>query len=343
MIREYFLGRPTGNGFSTHIFELVNSGRYFTYILKGGPGTGKSTLMKRIAYEQAEQEIYRCSSDPDSYDAVVLPRSNVMIIDGTAPHTIDPKYVGIRQKIIDLGDCLNTEKLSLNDKRIILLTDECSAKHINAKCYIRAAQELYRDIESASENCLINDKIYEFCRRHTKSIPKKGSCTKGIIEFKQITSITPKGILTSVSAFSDYKTYKIDDKYFSASDAILKKLAANFAELGYDVTVSENPLFKYCVYQHMIVPELMIAFTASGELEYNEVLSCEEFYRTELLSGKASRMEFDRYAAQTLIGESVSVLAQAKQIHDRLETYYIDAMNFDRAERIAKRIARRLK
>lgn len=343
MIREYFLGRPTGAGFSTHIFDLVNSGNYFTYILKGGPGTGKSTLMKTVAYGYKEQDVYRCSSDPDSYDAVVLPESGAIIIDGTAPHAIDPKYVGLRQKIINLGDCLNLGKLTLNDKRIIALSDECSTKHMTARRYIKAAQELYRDIILASEIGISADAINEYCKRHTKSIPKKTNAAKAKISFKQITSITPKGILTSVSAFSDYKLCLIDDRYFSASDELLKKLATLFAELGYDVTVSENPMFEGCVYQHIIIPELMLAFTTSREIKCSEIVNAEELYRNEALAEKESRIEFDRYAANALIGEAVNTLVQAKDIHDKLEGYYVDAMNFDKAERITRKIIREIK
>ena len=48
MAEKFFLGGVTPSGFSTQLTELVCSRQYFTYILKGGAGTGKSSLMNRI-------------------------------------------------------------------------------------------------------------------------------------------------------------------------------------------------------------------------------------------------------------------------------------------------------
>ena len=46
---KYFLGCSSPEGFHSFFGELcpTHSGGY-TYIIKGGPGTGKSSLMKRI-------------------------------------------------------------------------------------------------------------------------------------------------------------------------------------------------------------------------------------------------------------------------------------------------------
>ena len=126
MSDKFFLGGVTPNGFSTDLGKYVNSKDYFTYILKGGAGTGKSTLMKRIAERFANTEDvtrYFCSSDPDSLDAVVLHSSKAVIIDGTAPHVFDPKYPGVCQKIVDLGFYWDKNMLAKNSDRIIKASD----------------------------------------------------------------------------------------------------------------------------------------------------------------------------------------------------------------------------
>ena len=73
---SFFLGCPTQDGFVTNIHSLIASEGYFTYIIKGGPGTGKSSLMKLSASSLKEldkPELYFCSSDPGSLDAVIFP------------------------------------------------------------------------------------------------------------------------------------------------------------------------------------------------------------------------------------------------------------------------------
>ena len=56
----------------------------------GESGCGKSTLMKRVAAAAEERglqvEYIRCSGDPDSLDAILLPEKKTAIVDGTAPH-----------------------------------------------------------------------------------------------------------------------------------------------------------------------------------------------------------------------------------------------------------------
>lgn len=65
----------TQNGFSTEFGKIMADKEYFTFILKGGAGTGKSSLMKKIAAEfEPTEDVTRfyCSSDPASLDAIVL-------------------------------------------------------------------------------------------------------------------------------------------------------------------------------------------------------------------------------------------------------------------------------
>ncbi len=64
------------------------------YFIKGRPGTGKSTFLKKIA-ERAilngyHVEIYHCAFDPDSLDLVVVRDLGISLFDSTAPHECFP-------------------------------------------------------------------------------------------------------------------------------------------------------------------------------------------------------------------------------------------------------------
>ena len=90
---QYFLGGNTPSGFYSLYHQLSDPARMRAlYIIKGGPGSGKSTLMRRVErHAQAaglETQEVLCSGDPDSLDAVVLPGKQVAIVDGTAPHVV---------------------------------------------------------------------------------------------------------------------------------------------------------------------------------------------------------------------------------------------------------------
>ena len=93
---RFFLGSNSPQGFVSR-FDQLDCGdpQWHTFIIKGGPGCGKSTFMKRIASVFAERcagmQLIPCSSDPESLDAVILPEWKVSIVDGTAPHVLEPK------------------------------------------------------------------------------------------------------------------------------------------------------------------------------------------------------------------------------------------------------------
>ena len=92
---QYFLGANAPAGFYSLYDQLLPPERaQAVYILKGGPGCGKSTLMRRVAgwAEEAglETEYILCSGDPDSLDALVLPALGTALVDGTAPHGMAP-------------------------------------------------------------------------------------------------------------------------------------------------------------------------------------------------------------------------------------------------------------
>ena len=105
---EYFLGGNTARGFySLYGGFCLPRGGMFLWVIKGGPGCGKSTFMKRIA-EAAEAEglaaqRVRCSGDPHSLDAVCVPAWHVGYVDGTAPHVLDVPYPAAAGAYLDLG------------------------------------------------------------------------------------------------------------------------------------------------------------------------------------------------------------------------------------------------
>ena len=91
----FYLGANSPTGFYSLYDQLLEPEQAETiYILKGGPGCGKSSLMRRVAQQAAQAgetvEYILCSADPDSLDGVVLPRLGAALVDGTAPHGTAP-------------------------------------------------------------------------------------------------------------------------------------------------------------------------------------------------------------------------------------------------------------
>ena len=90
-IKQVFPGGNTSQGFFSY-YDYILSQEEATriIILKGGPGVGKSSFMRKIALEMVNRgydvEFMHCSSDNGSLDGVVIPAIKVALMDGTAPH-----------------------------------------------------------------------------------------------------------------------------------------------------------------------------------------------------------------------------------------------------------------
>ncbi|MGG1657936.1 hypothetical protein [Brevibacillus sp. NRS-1366] len=92
-VRRMYLGAATPQGPVDHIMQLTDhlEKRYF---LKGRPGSGKSTMLKKLVSEAQkrgfEAEVYHCGLDPHSLDMVIVPEKGLTIFDSTAPHEYFP-------------------------------------------------------------------------------------------------------------------------------------------------------------------------------------------------------------------------------------------------------------
>ncbi len=84
-----FLGAATPEGAKDFVQDLTKdvAKRYF---IKGRPGSGKSTMLKKIGdYATGsgfDIEVYHCGFDSNSLDMIIIPELSVCIFDSTAPH-----------------------------------------------------------------------------------------------------------------------------------------------------------------------------------------------------------------------------------------------------------------
>ncbi|MCD7889548.1 MAG: hypothetical protein LUG23_06520 [Oscillospiraceae bacterium] len=348
--KTYFMGYSTPTGFVTHLKDDIESGEFTTYIIKGGPGTGKSSLMKKIASEVSEldePEIYYCSSDPNSLDAVLFDNLKVIIADGTAPHVIEPTYPGAREVLVDLGECWNLESLSSNKDGIIDSTNRNQKYHALAKKYLSAIISVNDDIMSVGDSALDSSKLDAYLERLcARLLPKKKAFEgEGKIKFRQVTSFTPEGVKTFTNLFEHLNVYKIEDDCFAVTDKLLKQLAQYAKNNGYDVLISKNVFLSGSVYQHMIIPEIETAFVSGNSCDSlsGTKINSMRFYDKDILRDKHKRLMFDEGIVKELTDEMISALKTAKEIHDELESYYIKAMDFEKVNLTCERLIERIR
>ena len=143
-VKTVFPGNNSAEGFYS-FYESGLSAMDHVYILKGGPGTGKSSFMRHLGEAFRDRgfdiELWQCSSDNDSLDGVLIPAYKTAVVDGTAPHTLDPVYPGAREEILNLGEFWKNNALRKEKDAIVSLTDRISAAFDDAYKKLKTAGE----------------------------------------------------------------------------------------------------------------------------------------------------------------------------------------------------------
>ncbi|MBQ7295052.1 MAG: hypothetical protein IJW86_02535 [Clostridia bacterium] len=348
-----FLGANTPRGFVSFFDELYNpyeSCRPF--IIKGGPGTGKSTLMKKIGAICKEKDLdtewVYCSSDPLSLDGIIIPEKGICVADGTSPHILEPKFPGAAENIINTGDFWDRDMLHKRQDEIRSLTLENSIYHRRSAKYLAAAGSINEETMRLTSKCIDLDKISGFALRFAaRELPCKKGAKPGRRQKRFISAITPEGLIFLDGTVKTLATrvIGIDDEYTAASALLAERIGEAAIKNGYDVIFCHCP-FKPEQCEHIIIPEMRLALitlkTAHKiETECDRVLHVKRFLREEL-SSYACTLRFNRRLIKELTAEAIESLVKAKKTHDKLEKLYVDAMDFSALEKHCENLAKSL-
>ena len=345
MSEKYFLGSFSPEGFKGSFGEEIKKSDFKTVILKGGAGTGKSSLMKKVsAHFKDKDEVveFYCSSDPNSLDAVLLKSRKRIIVDGTSPHIFEPTFPGVKEKILNLGDCWDERKLCVSSDKIIDITKEHKKHMERTKRYVKALSSIFQDTYSIAYESILTSKLNGFVERLIKKLAVKKSNENGEISTRQLSALTPQGYKTLTDTLEGYEVFLLKDSFFAGSDMILKALSDIFVSRGKDVFVSPLNIFDNTVYEHILIPQLKLAFVSSNplttlKLENVKVINVHRFYDKQFISQRKARLKLNKKACCDLTLEASRSMKTALKIHDELEKYYILAMDFDKVGKLCQK------
>lgn len=129
-------------------------------LIKGLPGTGKSTIMKAIGQE-AERRGFDvlygwCGLDPEGVDLVQIPELSVCIFDATKPHEYDPERDG--DEILDLlSMCEESEEA---EEAVEFISKKYREKILDANGYMQAYARAEKQARAAMDTA-INDIVFQ--------------------------------------------------------------------------------------------------------------------------------------------------------------------------------------
>lgn len=144
LIRYVFASSHTAAGYHSFIPELIRDLEQ-VYILKGAPGSGRSTFIRLVGEVMSEQglevEFWISALDSITPDGVYIPQLELAVINGSLPTGIDPRYPGVREHLINLGGYWDQAVIDSQRQKIIELVDNIELARQNAD---KLLQELGR-------------------------------------------------------------------------------------------------------------------------------------------------------------------------------------------------------
>lgn len=350
-ILNYFAGGNTARGFY-NLYDSNLQGLSRLFILKGGPGTGKSSLMKKIGNAWVEKgydiEFLHCSSDNKSIDGVIIPKVNVGIVDGTAPHVIEPKAPGAVEEYINLGEAWDSAKLQEHKETILKLSEEISTAFNTAYSQFAEALRIHDEWEKFYIENMDFAKANEFTNQLIGKLFGDSRLEgEGKVIDRFLGAATPVGAVDFVPNLTETvgKRYFIKGRPGSGKSTMLKKLAAEAKSRGYEVEVYHCGFDPHSL-DMVIVRELDFAiFDSTAPHEYFPDRATDEIIDmyTELIEPGTD----EKYAEEikdvgsrykNKMNEAIASLANAKVLRDHLEKIYIGAMDFSKVDAIASQI-----
>jgi len=340
----YYLGANTPQGFHC-CFPSMTDAVSRLYIIKGGPGTGKSTAMRRIAdaCEAAGADVERiwCASDGNSLDGVYIPLLDTLYVDGTSPHVVEPTCPGARDGILDFGACWDEAMLASRREEIEALQQAIAACYARLYHYLRAVGALAALRREAAQACAdlvrLNRRTRRIVQQH---IPPHRGAAPGRCVDMFLNTLTPDGP-TFRDSFRDFTVCELADEagLYPLVTAQVRDAALS---AGYVVYAAHDPLFPDEAPLHVIVPELRFALLTAGG-----VFGCDPVGRRRIRLDKMTEYREDKSTVlgrkrdesccSALLQGAQTALGDAKCLHDALEAVYRPAVDFTQIDVLTAR------
>lgn len=346
VIRKFYAGGNTCYGFYSlydNIISQSEAARIFT--IKGGPGVGKSIFMKDLGQKFFNKgfdiEYHCCSSDNNSIDGLVVPALKVCLVDGTAPHIIDPKHPGAIDEIINLGDYWN-EKIIIEKREEIISTTKMNSQAFKTAYFsLKQAKVAYDEWLSYITQSTNYVKVNEITANLLNEIfsgvkPDYNSKPKSRELFASAT--TPGGLVNEwPSILSNCKkAFWLQGEPGTGKSTLIRKVIENAHILGLDTEIFRCS-FDPSKYSGVFIPDLQIAVVSPFPNDYKmdnfngevKTIDFNHYLMEDRLSSFKEELVEAKSSFWNCINRAVKYIAKAKKIHDKLENYYVPAMNFD--------------
>lgn len=346
-VKRVFPGSNTSEGFYSFYDQIIKPDANRIFILKGGPGVGKSTFIKKISAAMTEKgfdiELLHCSSDQDSLDGVIIPAPGVVVIDGTAPHLVDPRYPGAVEEIINLGVYWNRVKLAGLKEEVISCSKKIGRLFQSAYNHLREAKVVHDELEGycaeAIDSLEIKRLTYIMCEEIFDGV-KPNYDRSANVRRLFASANTPGGLVHYIdSILQDAKRlYLLNGEPGTGVHAALQTILTEGDRLGLDCEAYHCP-FEPAKLELLYFPSLRIgALGLNDRLSFNpgsvqnidsvEIINFNQYLDMKVYCGYKEDISEAQQRIRDCFERAWKKLKEAKAMHDILEEYYVPTMDF---------------
>lgn len=340
LIRYVFASSHTTQGYCTFIPELIQDLEQ-VYILKGAPGTGKSTFIRLIGEALSDQglevEFWISALDTITPDGVYIPQLNLAVINGSMQISIEPRYPGVKEHLIHLGDYWDQAALAAQRQQIIAWVD----KRIHAQ---QKADDLLKKLGrlKAEQRQLYSQQINP--ERISKLIKQLGH---EIVENRSGEKHYFAGVL-SIDGWVDYvhelshgcqKRYIFKGPMGSGKSMVIAELACLVKENGYFLEYYHCGLEAENLVM-VIIPNLQIALVESGDGDiplkpWDVIVDLGLYLEGDFDENLPEKNAYSRNLENLLL-EARQELAVGSSCQQELKKIYAGAMDFANLDQLRR-------
>ena len=343
--RSYFAASNSRGGFHSDYEACFRHRVDRLMCIKGGPGTGKSTLMRHVANEAERRgwraEYYYCSSDADSLDAVLLfgKGRSLGLLDATLPHAFEPSLPGVEEEILDLGRFWDAALLTERRGEITALNRHKTEGYRMAYRYLAGVGEMSDILRALVPPVLDRPRMERTVRRLLRDCPAGDG--KGEFKIGLCDSIGMKGRVRLDTYLSLGDRVCLIEDYHDSAFEMMRLLANEAFGRGLRARVSYHPILTDEV-DALYLPDSKTVFLACGVRDaescrarapHARLISMRRYVCRESFALVRGRVRYATQMREALIAGAKDAFARVSEAHDALERLYGEAMDFAAVER----------
>ncbi len=325
----YFLGANTPRGFHSLYDGYVDTGAGdFLWVLKGGPGCGKSGFMRRIGQAAAaaglDVERILCSGDPQSLDGVYVPALRAAWVDGTAPHILEPPFPGAGGAYLDLGKYYDATALRPRLGELSELNARYREKYREAYGILAALPA----VDAGLRGGLVMPEDLSAVRRRAESAARRALPPRrdrtGRRKLRFLSAFGCEGfVFLPNTAETLCGKLSLLDNGLGLADAYLQVFAAVAERRGWDTVCCPDPLAPERL-EAVLVPEAGLGCVAA-----RPDVTWKNAQTRRVRLDAIPDAERLRALCGQLRAQAQTALKDAKSLHDALEAVYNPHVDFD--------------